>query len=190
MGESLKPRERRRRRRLRFQNHQAEVDLAFPKLSPNANSEDNHPNATVPAGRRTLDWQSIALSVGANRRQIGHLAARSRLGNNVGLGGASSVHGTIHKVGAPCLALSETWASLTFISMKFYSSLASNGRLDDSCGIALARWLPLPPQDGSQQTVTTQHRTYTFVVPMSRTPRDMGHPANPTHLLINLHFTD
>lgn len=66
MGESLKPRERRRRRPLRFQNHQAEVDLAFPKLSPNANSEDNHPNATVPAGRRTLDWQSIALSVSGN----------------------------------------------------------------------------------------------------------------------------
>jgi hypothetical protein len=81
MDESLKLRERLRRRPLRFQNHQAEVDLAFPKLSPNANSEDNHPNATVPAGRRTLDWQSIALSVGANRRQIGHLAARSRLGN-------------------------------------------------------------------------------------------------------------
>ena len=67
MDESLKPPERLRRRPLLSQNHLAGVDLAFPKLSPKSHSEDNRPNATVPAGCRTLGWQSIALSLSGNR---------------------------------------------------------------------------------------------------------------------------
>lgn len=66
MDENLKLPERRRRRPLQSQSHQAGMDLAFPKLSPNANSEENHPNATVPVGHRTLGGQSIALNVSGN----------------------------------------------------------------------------------------------------------------------------
>jgi len=67
MDENRKQRERPLRRLLQSQNHLDGVDLAFPKLSPKSHSEDNRPNATVPAGHRTLGWQSIALSLSGNR---------------------------------------------------------------------------------------------------------------------------